>query len=379
VRAFLLSSGAVLAGPLPRRRAAGRRGVVDALPRLLARDGQWIPNVHGGNEHLEAIDFLRRFNDEVATDYPGVRTFAEESTAWAGVTQPVHREGGLGFDFKWDLGWMHDTLAYFQQDPSTVGGTSRPADLPVGVRGQRAFCLPLSHDEVSHGKGSLLDKMPGDDWQQRANLRLLLGPPVHHPGQEAVFMGTEFGQRGDWDVEGQLDWPLLDDADHAALLRWTADLPPPTATCRRCTRDDHAATASSGSMPPTEEQSVVSYLRRAPDHDDVLVVCNLTPSRGHAYRIGVPRRDVLARGAQLRRGALRRQRHATNGGRPVSGGRPDETCRLGRARPPVLPRPDRAPPLGSSCSPTSCRPVTAQRSRVNTTPLESFSVIGPPR
>jgi 1,4-alpha-glucan branching enzyme len=287
VRSFLLSSGLSW---LDRYHADGLR--VDAVSSMLyldysRGDGQWVPNVHGGNEHLEAIDLLRRMNDEIATGYPGVITFAEESTAWPGVSHPTWA-GGLGFDFKWDMGWMNDSLAYFSQDPINRRFHHDQLTFRSVYAASERFCLPLSHDEVSHGKGSVLDKMPGDEWQQRANLRLLLGHQFATPGKKLLFMGTEFGQRGDWDVEGQLDWPLLDDERHAGLLRWTADL----ATAYRDLPALHAMDDSPDGFEWVDasdrDQSVVSYLRRAPDHDAVLVVCNFTPVPRHGYRIGVP-------------------------------------------------------------------------------------------
>ncbi len=296
VRSFLLSSALSW---LDRYHADGLR--VDAVSSMLYLDysrgpGEWIPNEHGGNEHLEAIDFLRRLNDEVAGNYPGVWTFAEESTAWDGVTRPTG-EGGLGFDAKWDLGWMHDTLAYFEQDPSHRRAHHQKLTFRSLYATSEMFTLPLSHDEVSHGKGSLLDKMPGDDWQQRANLRLLLGHQIATPGKPLVFMGAEFGQRGDWNVEGQLDWQLLDDDRHAALFTWAAELFGAYRELPALHAQDRDADGFAWVDASDEAQSIVSYLRRAPGHDEVLVVLNLTPVPRAPYRIGVPRggcwREVL--------------------------------------------------------------------------------------
>jgi 1,4-alpha-glucan branching enzyme len=287
VRSFLLSSALAW---LDRYHADGLR--VDAVSSMLYLDysrgpGEWIPNEHGGNEHLEAIDLLRRFNDEVAANYPGVWTFAEESTAWPGVTHPTYA-GGLGFNAKWDLGWMHDSLSYLAEDPINRRAQHHQLTFRSVYAMSEMFCLPLSHDEVSHGKGSLLDKMPGDDWQQRANLRLLLGHQVATPGKKLVFMGAESGQRGDWDVEGQLDWPLLNDPRHAAIMTWTSELLAayreyPALHARDNDPDGFAWVDASD-----EAQSIVSYLRRSPDADDVLVVCNFTPVPRSPYRIGVP-------------------------------------------------------------------------------------------
>ncbi|MCC5950064.1 MAG: 1,4-alpha-glucan branching protein GlgB [Nitriliruptoraceae bacterium] len=287
VRAFLLSSAAFW---LEEFHADGLR--VDAVSSMLYLDysrgpGQWEPNIHGGNEHLEAIDLLQRFNRMVATDFPGVRTFAEESTAWPKVTAPVE-DGGLGFGFKWDLGWMHDTLSYFQRDPVERRYHQQALTFRAMYQHAERFCLPLSHDEVSHGKGSLLDKMPGDDWQQRANLRLLLGQQATVPGVPLVFMGTELAARGDWDVEGQLDWSRLDTAEGAAMLRYVAALNATVRELPALHAGDHRDDGFAWIDASDEEQSVMSYLRRAPDAPDVVVVLNLTPVPRAPYRIGAP-------------------------------------------------------------------------------------------
>jgi 1,4-alpha-glucan branching enzyme len=287
VRSFLMSSAWSW---LDRYHADGLR--MDAVSSMLyldysRRDGEWIPNEHGGNEHLEAVDFLRRLNTEVARSYPGVQTFAEESTSWPGVTRSPD-DGGLGFGFKWDLGWMNDTLAYLQQDPIARKHHQGKLTFRSVYAHSEAFCLPLSHDEVSHGKGSMLDKMPGDDASQRANLRVLLGHQFATPGKKLLFMGSEFGQRGDWDVESQLDWDLLDDDRHAALLRYTSEL----AAVYRDLPALHAGDSDPSGFAWIDatdaDQSIISYLRRAPGHDDVMVVCNFTPVTRTGYRIGVP-------------------------------------------------------------------------------------------
>ncbi len=287
VRAFLKSSAAYW---LDEFHADGLR--VDAVSSMLYLDysrgeGQWTPNIHGGNEHLEAIEFLQSFNAMVGAEFPGVRTFAEESTAWAGVTKPVD-EGGLGFGFKWDLGWMHDTLAYFQRDPADRRWHQQQLTFRAMYATSERFCLPLSHDEVSHGKGSLTDKMPGDDWQQRANLRLLLGQQFTSPGAKLVFMGTEFAARGDWNVESQLDWSLPDTAEGAAMMRYVADLTAAYRELPALHAGDHRAEGFAWVDASDEAQSIISYLRRAEGHPDVLVVLNLTPTPRAPYRIGVP-------------------------------------------------------------------------------------------
>ena len=185
--------------------------------------GEWIPNRYGGRENIEAIDFLRRLNIGVYADHPDVQTVAEESTAWPGVSKPTDA-GGLGFGYKWDMGWMHDTLVYLHRDPVH----RRYHHEEITFRGLYAFTenymLPLSHDEVVHGKASLLSQMPGDDWQKFANLRLLYGYQYTQPGKKLLFMGSEIGQWREWSHDGSLDWDLLQFDRHAALFHWLADL-----------------------------------------------------------------------------------------------------------------------------------------------------------
>jgi 1,4-alpha-glucan branching enzyme len=287
VRSFLLSSARSW---LDRYHADGLR--VDAVSSMLYLDysrapGQWEPNVHGGNEHLEAIELLRRVNDEVTEAAPAAATFAEEATAWPKVTHPT-AEGGLGFDFKWDLGWMHDTLAYLGLDPLHRRYHHERLTFRNVYRTEERFCLPLSHDEVSQGKGPLVDRMPGDDWQQRATLRLLLGYQFLSPGKKLVFMGTEFGQRTGWDVEDQLDWPALEDERHAGLLRWTADLASTYRALPALHVGDHEVEGFRWVDASDVEQSVIAFLRRAWGHPDVLIVANFTPVVRHDYRVGVP-------------------------------------------------------------------------------------------
>jgi 1,4-alpha-glucan branching enzyme len=302
VRAFLVSSAMSW---LDRYHVDGLR--VDAVASMLyldysREDGEWIPNEHGGNENLEAIGFLQQLNTAVYGAYPGVQTYAEESTAWPGVSRPTY-VGGLGFGFKWDMGWMHDSLSYMAEDPVHRRYHQHQLTFRGVYMGAENYCLPLSHDEVIHGKGSLLDNMPGDHWQQRANLRLLLAHQFLQPGKKLLFMGQEFGQWGDWRPEGQLDWPLLDNDDHAGLLRWTSDLAAayrdlPALHERDCVPHEGFAWVDTSD----DDQSVVSYLRRAPDRPDVLVACNFTPVPRVGYRIGVPSgsfwREVLNSDAQ---------------------------------------------------------------------------------
>jgi 1,4-alpha-glucan branching enzyme len=288
VRSFLLSSALFWCEVY---HADGLR--VDAVASMLYLDysrraGEWIPNRYGGRENLEAIDLLRRFNKELYGHQPGVQTVAEESTAWPMVSRPLYI-GGLGFGFKWDMGWMHDTLAYLQQDP--VYRKFHHGDLTF--RGLYAFAenfiLPLSHDEVVHGKGSLIGKMPGDDWQRRAGLRLLLGYQWMQPGKKLLFMGGEIGQWREWNHETSLDWHLLEDAAHRGLQRWVRDL----NTTYRGEPALHELDCDAGGFAWVDchdaDQSTLAFLRRGRNPDEaVLVACNFTPVPRHNHRLGVP-------------------------------------------------------------------------------------------
>lgn len=289
VRSFLLSSAMSW---LDRYHVDGIR--VDAVASMLYLDysrdeGEWIPNTYGGNENLDAISFLRRLNEEVYGQYPGVQTYAEESTAWPGVSRPTYA-GGLGFGFKWDMGWMHDTLEYLSHDPVHRRHHHDTLTFRAVYMDSENYTLPLSHDEVVHGKGSLLDKMPGDDWQQRANLRLLYGHQFCQPGKKLLFMGGELGARRDWRHDAQLDWGLLDDPRHAGIMRWVGDL----AAAYRDVPALHVNDTDPGAgfawvAADDVDQSIVAYLRRAGDgHDPVLVVCNFTPVPREDHRVGVP-------------------------------------------------------------------------------------------
>jgi 1,4-alpha-glucan branching enzyme len=223
VRAFLISSALSW---LDRYHADGLR--VDAVASMLYRDysrkaGEWIPNVHGGRENLEAIDFLRQLNAAVYEHHPDVQTFAEESTAWPMVSRPTYL-GGLGFGYKWDMGWMHDTLVYMTKDPVHRKFHQGQLTFRTVYAFSENFTLPLSHDEVVHGKGSLLGKMPGDDWQKFANLRLLYGYMWLQPAKKLLFMGGELAQWGEWSHEASLDWHLLGHGPHRGVARLLADL-----------------------------------------------------------------------------------------------------------------------------------------------------------
>ena len=223
VRSFLMSSAFFW---LDKHHADGLR--VDAVASMLYLDysrqeGEWIPNIYGGKENIEAIWFLRKFNEEVYRSYPDIQTFAEESTDWSMVSRPTHL-GGLGFGLKWDMGWMHDTLKYMSHDPVHRRFHHNTITFRMLYAFHENFVLPLSHDEVVHGKGSLISNMPGDLWQKFANLRLLFGYMFGQPGKKLLFMGAEFGQWNEWYHEVSLDWHLLDYPGHAGVQRWLADL-----------------------------------------------------------------------------------------------------------------------------------------------------------
>src|SRR5690606_5475206 len=219
VRSFLLSSARFW---LDEYHADGLR--VDAVASMLyldysRKEGEWIPNPFGGRENLDAIEFLRRLNSDVYGSHPDVQTYAEESTAWPMVSRPVY-VGGLGFGMKWDMGWMHDTLEYMRHDPVHRRYHHGELTFRMMYAFNENFVLPLAHDEVVHGKGSLLDRMPGDDWQRFANLRLLYGYMFTQPGKKLLFMGGEFGQGREWSHESSLDWHLLQYPHHEGIRRW---------------------------------------------------------------------------------------------------------------------------------------------------------------
>ncbi len=288
VRSFLGSSALFW---LERYHADGLR--VDAVASMLYLDysrraGEWIPNRHGGRENLDAIDFLRRLNEGVYARCPAVQTVAEESTAWPMISRPVYL-GGLGFGMKWDMGWMHDTLAYLAHEPVHRKFHHGQLTFRMIYAFAENFVLPLSHDEVVYGKGSLLGKMPGDEWQKRANLRLLLGYMYTQPGKKLLFMGGEFGQWSEWNHDASLDWHLLGEPAHQMLLRWVRDL----NTTYRGEPALHQLDTSPAGFEWIDcndaEQSVLVYLRRARTRPEVAIVaCNFTPVPRRNYRIGVP-------------------------------------------------------------------------------------------
>ncbi len=288
VRSFLMSSAFFW---LDKYHADGLR--VDAVASMLyldysRKDGEWIPNRFGSNENLEAIDFIRRFNREVYAAFPGVQTVAEESTSWPMVSRPTYI-GGLGFGMKWDMGWMHDTLSYMSLDPIHRTYHHDKLTFRMLYAFHENFVLSLSHDEVVHGKGSLLRKMPGDDWRKFANLRLLFAWMYAQPGKKLVFMGGEFGQWSEWWHERGLDWDLTAQPLHHGLKRWVADLNRSYRKEPALHRGDFDPAGFSWIDCNDSAQSVISLMRKDPlDGDTVLVVLNFTPLPRHNYRLGCP-------------------------------------------------------------------------------------------
>jgi len=289
VRSFLISSALYW---LETYHVDGIR--VDAVASMLyldysRKDGEWIPNEHGGRENLAALSFLRQLNEEIYRSFPDVQTFAEESTAWPMVSRPTYL-GGLGFGLKWDMGWMHDTLQYMEREPVHRKYHQGELTFRMVYAFSENFCLPLSHDEVVHGKGSLLAKMPGPDWEQFANLRLLYGYMTAQPAKKLLFMGAELAQRGEWTHEGSLDWHLTGADAHAGIGRLVADL-------NRIYRDEPALHELDAAPEGFEwiaaddaEASVLAFLRRGTSTGDLIAcVFNFTPVLRHNYRLGVPR------------------------------------------------------------------------------------------
>jgi 1,4-alpha-glucan branching enzyme len=288
VRSFLMSSAFFW---LDKYHADGLR--VDAVASMLyldysRKEGEWIPNRFGGNENLEAIDFLRRFNREVYAAFPGVQTVAEESTSWPMVSRPTYL-GGLGFGMKWDMGWMHDTLSYLSLDPIHRNYHHDKLTFRLLYAFHENFVLSLSHDEVVHGKGSLLRKMPGDDWQKFANLRLLFAWMYAQPGKKLLFMGDEFGQWSEWYHERGLDWDLLEESRHRGLKHWVSDLNRLYRRESALHRGDFDPNGFSWIDCNDSAQSVISLMRKDPSKREVLlVVLNFTPMPRHNYRVGCP-------------------------------------------------------------------------------------------
>lgn len=266
---------------------------VDAVASMLyldysRKDGEWLPNVHGGRENLEAIELLKKVNSRIYFNYPGAMMVAEESTAWPGVSRPVD-EGGLGFGFKWNMGWMNDTLRYMERDP--IHRQFHHEEMTFGlVYGfSENFVLPLSHDEVVHGKGSLLAKMPGDDWQKFANLRAYFGFMWTHPGKKLLFMGGEFAQRKEWNHNASLDWHLLENAHHAGMQKLVRDLNHIYRELPALHELDCDGSGFEWIESDSRQNSIFSYLRKGhPGAAPVIVVVNLTPTAHADYTLGVP-------------------------------------------------------------------------------------------
>jgi 1,4-alpha-glucan branching enzyme len=250
--------------------------------------GEWLPNRFGGRENLEAIDFLKQMNEQVFGQHPGATTAAEESTSWPGVSRPTYL-GGLGFGYKWNMGWMHDTLAYMREEPIHRRWHHNQLTFGLLYAFSENFILPLSHDEVVHGKGSLIGKMPGDRWQRFANLRAYFGFMWAHPGKKLLFMGGEFAQEREWNHDASLDWHLLNDPAHAGVRNLVRDLNHlfrelPALHERDCESDGFEWVEAGD-----EQNSVIAFLRYGRERDrPALVACNFTPVPRQGYRVGVP-------------------------------------------------------------------------------------------
>ena len=286
---------------------------VDAVASMLyldysRKEGEWIPNQFGGRENLEAIEFLRKFNHITHTEFPGVMTIAEESTAWPLVTRPPYL-GGLGFSFKWNMGWMHDTLDYFSRDPIHRKYHQNDLTFAMLYHHHENFILPLSHDEVVHGKGSLLGRMPGDDWQKFANLRALLAYQWFFPGKKLLFMGGEFGQSAEWNENGQLDWWLLDAGPfHRGLQKFVEDLNQLYAATPALWQADYDHGGFYWIDCTDRENSVLSFVRQTAD--GAKSTCGHPESHAGAAR-KISRRPAarrqMARSLEQRRRNLRRR------------------------------------------------------------------------
>jgi 1,4-alpha-glucan branching enzyme len=251
------------------------------------KEGEWSPNKHGGRENLEAVQFLQEMNATVYRRVPGVVTIAEESTSWPGVTKPTDVDG-LGFGFKWNMGWMHDSLAYMAHEPVHRAYHHGEMTFSLVYAWSENFVLPISHDEVVHGKGSLLRKMPGDRWQQLANLRAYLAFMWAHPGKQLLFMGCEFGQESEWAESRELDWWLLDHPEHRGVSHLVRDLNTTYADSGALWALDHSPEGFSWIDANDAGRNVFSFVRRAPGHPDVVCVTNFSAVPHHGVRVGLP-------------------------------------------------------------------------------------------
>jgi 1,4-alpha-glucan branching enzyme len=291
VRAFLLSSALFW---LDIYHLDGLR--VDGVASMLYLDyarqpGEWVPNQFGGKENLHAMRFLQDLNTAVYRQFPDVQTIAEESTAWPQVSRPVY-VGGLGFGMKWNMGWMHDSLEYFKENPIHRRYHQNRITFSLCYAFSENFVLPLSHDEVVYGKGALCTKMAGDWWQQFANLRLLFGYMWTHPGKKILFMGGEFGQRTEWNHDRALDWWLCEFPEHAGVQRWVGDLNRTLRAQPALHRRDFTPEGFEWIDCNDTESSVISYLRISDRGQMLLIICNFTPVVRRHYHIGVPRRGL---------------------------------------------------------------------------------------
>ncbi len=294
VRAFLLSSAVFW---LDKYHVDGLR--VDAVASMLYLDysrqpGEWIPNEFGGHENLEAVAFIKQFNEVVHLEYPDVLTYAEEFDRLAQVSRPTYL-GGLGFDLKWNMGWMHDMLEYMEKDPVHRRYHQNNLTFSLLYAFTENFVLPFSHDEVAHGKGAMLSKMPGDTWQKFANLRALYGYMYAHPGKKLLFMGGEIGQWSEWNHDWQLDWALLDHDDHRKIQAYVKALNKLYIEEPALYEVDFSWEGFQWIDFHDVDQSVVSFIRRASDPSDfVLTVANFTPAPREGYRVGVPQQGSIA-------------------------------------------------------------------------------------
>jgi 1,4-alpha-glucan branching enzyme len=252
------------------------------------KEGEWIPNIYGGRDNLEAISFIKQMNEVIYQKFPDVQMVAEESTAWGGVSRPTNH-GGLGFGMKWNMGWMHDTLEYFKKEPIFRKYHHGELTFSMLYAFTENFVLSLSHDEVVHGKGSIFGKMPCDDWQKWANLRLLYAYMFGHPGKKLLFMGNEFGQWGEWQHENSLDWNVMQYSQHGGIQSLVRDL---NALMRRepaLHRFDFEHYGFEWINHGDWQNSILAFLRKSAFFDDtILIVCNFTPVTRYQYRVGAP-------------------------------------------------------------------------------------------
>ncbi|MFP4473163.1 MAG: 1,4-alpha-glucan branching protein GlgB [Candidatus Omnitrophota bacterium] len=288
VRSFLISSAMFW---LDKYHIDGLR--VDGVASMLyldysREDGQWVPNVNGGRENLEAIHLLKQLNETAYRDFPDVQMFAEESTDWPGVSRPTSG-GGLGFGMKWNMGWMHDTLEYFSRDSAHRAHHHQDLTFSMIYAYTENFILALSHDEVVHGKRSLLERMPGDEWQKFANLRLLYAYLYSHPGKKLLFMGQDFAQRDEWNYQQSLDWHLLQYGPHQGVQRLVADLNFLYRSEPALYRNDFSPDGFEWIQCDDWQQSILCFVRKSGQAaEDIVIACNFTPVPRHHYRIGLP-------------------------------------------------------------------------------------------